>query len=127
MIYRYRIKRFSQTQQREYGMLTDTAGAVVNGARDMTGTAISGTGKMLDSGLGKTAGFIGGAALAPTVGASVGSKIGAGIGSIAGPLGTVAGGIVGGGLGMLAAPFVGAKAAGVAGKALKDAGDAIHT
>lgn len=118
MAYKYRIKRFSAYyQQREYGM-GDVVGAVGNGVRDVTGTAIETGGKLLDNGATKTVAGIAGLG---SMGA--GASLGASVGSVLGPLGTIGGGIIGG----LATPFVAAKGVETAGKALKSVGRDIHT
>lgn len=79
----YSIKRFSQISQKEYGM-SEVAGAVGNGVRDVAGTAIETGGKLLDNGVTKTAAGIAGLGAMGT-----GASVGASIGSVLGPLGCV--------------------------------------
>lgn len=113
----YSIKRFSQISQKEYGM-SEVAGAVGNGVRDVAGTAIETGGKLLDNGVTKTAAGIAGLGAMGT-----GASVGASIGSVLGPLGTIGGGV----LGALATPFLAAKGTEVVGKGLKSIGQDIHT
>ena len=112
----YSVKRFSviRQRQREFGMMGEVGDAV----RDAAGNTLKMGGKLLDNGVTKTAAGIAGIGAMGT-----GANIGAAAGSIFGPAGTV----IGGALGALATPFVAAKGVGMAGKALKDVGNAVHS
>lgn len=109
------LRVFSEILQREFGM-GDVVGGVVNGARDLTGNVVEGTGKVVGSGVGKLA--------AGTVGAVKGAGLGA---TLLGSFIPGIGHIAGAGLGFLAGGALGSKAAGVAGSTLKNIGQDIHT
>ena len=118
----YSIKRFSKIHQRSFGMgdaISGAATGVVNGVRDVTGTALKTGGQLLDNPVTKLGAGVAGIGAMGT-GAAMGAKAGALIG---GPIGAIAGGA----LGALATPLVTAKAAGAAGQALQSMGEQIHT
>ena len=100
-------------------VVTGAATGVMNGVRDVAGTAVKTGGQLLDNPITKL-----GAGVAGIGAMGTGAKLGAAAGTaIGGPIGTV----IGGALGALATPLVTAKAAGAAGQALKSAGEQIHT
>lgn len=116
----FSIRRFSSIRQKEFGigdMASGVVNGVTNGVREATGSAVESSGKLLDSGLGKTAGTIAGIGNMGT-----GASVGATLGSALGPLGSV----VGGAVGALAAPAVTSKIVSSAGKGLKQMGKEIR-
>ena len=111
-----------RVKQKTYGLMDgigNAAKGVVNTTRDVVGTGVSTVGKLADSGIGSTAGFLGGMGMmgaGMTTGASIGSAILPGVGTVLGGIG-----------GALAAPFVGKTVVNTGGKVLKDIGEGIHT
>lgn len=109
------LRIFTEILQREFGM-GDVVGGVVDGARDLTGNVVEGTGKVVGSGVGKMA--AGGFGMMK--GAGLGASV---LGSVVPGLGHIAGGILGG----IGGAMVGSKAAGAVGSTLKNIGQDIHT
>ena len=112
-----------RVKQKTYGLMDgigNAAKGVVNTTRDVVGTGISSVGKVADSGIGSTAGFLGGATMMGA-GAATGAKIGSVLGL--GPVGAALGGLTG----AIATPFLGKAAVNTGGKILKTVGDEIHT
>lgn len=118
----YSIKRFSKIHQRSFGMgdaISGAATGVVNGVRDVAGTAVKTGGQLLDNPVTKLGAGVAGIGAMGT-GAAMGAKAG-------GLIGGLPGAIIGGALGGLMTPLVTAKAAGAAGQALQSMGEQIHT
>jgi len=110
-----------RVKQKTYGLMDGVGNAakgVVNTTRDVVGTGISSVGKVADSGIGSTAGFLGGLGMM-----SAGAGVGAKIGSVLGLPGAALGGLAG----AIATPFLGKAAVNTGGKILKTVGDEIHT
>jgi hypothetical protein len=118
-----------RVKQKTYGLMSgveNAAKGVVNTTRDVVGTGVSTVGKVADSGIGSTAGFLGGMGMMGA-GMGAGATLGGTIGSVGGPVGSLVGSVLGGVGGAIAAPFLGKAAVNTGGKVLKDVGEAIHT
>ena len=97
--------RVIKLKSKSFGLFS----SVKNGIKNTTGSIMTGAGKMMSGGLGKTAGFLAGLGAMGT-GAAIGT-------AIAGPLG--------GAIGALATPFVTKKATEAVGEGIKNTGQDI--